>query len=206
MDTELSDIVRLNKSQAKPAAEMLSRAFHNDPGFLYYFPDELKRKKMVSNILSFTVGSGIRYGETYATSPNLEGIAIWISSDDYPITSWKMVHSVSLLTVIGFGLHGGFGMKGHGKLTDAMHKRLAPSKHWFLHIIGVDPQFQGKGYAGKLLRTMLNRIDKEGLPCYLDTLNEDNVPLYEHFGFKLIEKVNIPQTTLTNWAMLREVT
>jgi ribosomal protein S18 acetylase RimI-like enzyme len=33
---------------------------------------------------------------------------------------------------------------------DAVHQRLAPFKHWFLQTIGVDPKFQGKGYAGKL--------------------------------------------------------
>lgn len=88
--------------------------------------------------------------------------------------------------------------------TDAVHKRLVPSKHWFLQMIGVDPKFQEQGYAGKLLKPMLARVDEEGLPCYLDTPNEINVPLYEHFGFKIIEKATIPQTSFTNWAMLRE--
>jgi len=52
---------------------------------------------------------------------------------------------------------------------------------------------------------MFARIDEEGLPCYLETLNEANVPLYEHFGFRVLEKSIIPETKLTNWAMLREV-
>jgi hypothetical protein len=51
---------------------------------------------------------------------------------------------------------------------------------------------------------VLARVDEEGLPCYLETLEEKNVRLYEHFGFKMIEKSAIPETGLTNWAMLRE--
>ena len=86
---------------------------------------------------------------------------------------------------------------------DAVHQRLAPFRHWFLQVIGVDPQFQGRGYAGELLRPMLARVDKEGLPCYLETLNEQNVLLYEHFSFRVVEKSTIPETNLTNWAMLR---
>lgn len=85
-----------------------------------------------------------------------------------------------------------------------MHKRLAPFKHWFLQAIGVDPQSKGKGYAGKLLHPMFARIDEEGLPCYLETLDETNVPLYEHFGFRMAEKSAIPETKLTNRAMLRK--
>jgi hypothetical protein len=42
------------------------------------------------------------------------------------------------------------------------------------------------------------------MPCYLDTLDEKNVSLYEHLGFKLIEESTIPGTPLTCWAMLRE--
>ena len=87
---------------------------------------------------------------------------------------------------------------------DAVHQRLTPFKHWFLQAVGVDPQFQGKGYAGKLLRPMFARIDEEGLPCYLETLDEANTQLYEHFGFGVVEKSTVPETKLTNWAMLRE--
>jgi len=95
-------------------------------------------------------------------------------------------------------------MRGLGQYIDAVHGRLAPFKHWFLQAIGVDPQFQGRGYAGRLLRQMLARIDEAGLPCYLETLEEQNVQLYEHFGFTVAEKSAIPETNLTNWAMLRK--
>ena len=95
-------------------------------------------------------------------------------------------------------------MRRLGEHVDSVHQRLAPFKHWFLQAIGVAPQIQGEGYAGKLLRPMLARMDEEGIPCYLETLEEQNVPLYEHFGFEVIEKSNVPETSLTNWAMLRE--
>jgi len=85
-----------------------------------------------------------------------------------------------------------------------IHRRHAPSRYWLLHIIGVDPDFQGKGYAATLLRPMLARIDEEQLPCYLDTEDEKNVPLYQHYGFKILEEAIIPRTEVRLWAMLRE--
>ena len=95
-------------------------------------------------------------------------------------------------------------MRGLGQSIDAVHSRLAPFKHWFLQAIGVDSQFQGRGYASRLLRPMLSRIDEEGLPCYLETLEEQNISLYEHFGFKVIEESGVPDSCLTNWAMWRD--
>jgi len=68
-------------------------------------------------------------------------------------------------------------MRGLGQYIDAVHGRLAPFKRWILQAIGVDPQFQGRGYAGRL---------------------------YEHFGFTVAEESAIPETNLTNWAMLRK--
>ena len=133
----------------------------------------------------------------------MEGIAIWLPSDNYPMSFLKLLRSVPMPVFFGLGWESGQRMKSFGDYIDGVHKRLTPYKHWFLQTIAVDPQFQGKGYAGKLLRPMLARMDEECLPCYLETIDEENVSLYEHFGFKVVDKSAVPKTNLTNWAMLR---
>ncbi len=201
----MKNLLQLNKSHIEPAAGILVRAFRDYPLLQDSFSDELQRRRVAPYFFRYSLYYGIKYGETYATTPNLEGVAVWIPSDNFPVTFWRAVRSVPLSVILGFGRKGGGRMKYPGEYIDAMHKRLAPFKHWFLQTIGVDPQFQGKGYAGKLLRPMFARMDKEGLPCYLETLDEQNIQLYEHFGFKVVEKAIIPKTSLTSWAMLREV-
>ncbi len=81
--------------------------------------------------------------------------------------------------------------------------RLVPFKHVYLQSLGVDPVSQGKGHAGRLLRYMLVRLGAEGTPCYLDTLDEENVAFYEHFGFSVVEVAKVPGTEAPMWAMLR---
>ncbi len=41
MTDDLDGLVRLERSQIKPAAEVLARAFYDDPLFTYYFPVNL---------------------------------------------------------------------------------------------------------------------------------------------------------------------
>ena len=205
MCADLQNLARLNKSHVGPAAEVLARAFRDYPLLRCSYSDESQRQRIAHYFFRYSLYYGIRYGETYATSPNLEGIAVWISSDNFPVTFWRTVRAVPVSVILGFGREGGGRMKYAGDYIDAMHKRLAPFKHWFLQTIGVEPRFQGQGYAGELLRPMLARIDEEGLPCYLETLDEKNVRLYEHFGFKVVEKAIVPKTSLTIWAMLREI-
>jgi len=204
MNSSEDDIVQLNRSHVKRATEALIRAFWNHPPLQYYFPDEAERERIAPYFFSLSVFNGIRYGEVHATSQDLEGIAVWLPSDNYPVILWRLLRSVPLSEILGVARYGGARMRGLGQYIDAVHGRLAPFKHWFLQAIGVDPQFQGRGYASKLLRPMLARIDEEGLPCYLETLEGQNVRLYEHFGFKVTEESNVPNTSLTNWAMLRD--
>ncbi|TES84899.1 MAG: GNAT family N-acetyltransferase [Dehalococcoidia bacterium] len=204
MASEINNLVRLNKAQVKPAAEVLSRAFQNYPLLRYYFPDELKRRKMASFFVSVPVYYGLRYGEVYATSTGLEGIAVWLPSENCPMAVWKILRSVPMSVLFGFGRYGGSKMRRMDAYIDEIHKRLVPYPHWFLQAVGVDPRYKGQGYASRLLKPMLARIDEEGLPCYLETHNESNVSLYEHFDFAVIEKSTIPETNLTNWAMLRK--
>jgi GNAT superfamily N-acetyltransferase len=95
-------------------------------------------------------------------------------------------------------------MQAAANFVEARHQLTAPAKHWFLDSVGVLPQYQGKGYGGKLIRAMLVRTDRESLPVYLDTMDEADVRRYEHFGFKVIDKSPVPKTNLINWSMLRE--
>jgi len=204
MESELSGLIRLEKSQLKPAAEVLSRAFQNYPLLRYYFPDELKRRKMASFFVSVPVYYGLRYGEVYATSTDLEGIAVWLPSENFPMAVWKILRSVPMSVLFSFGRYGGSKMRSLGAYIDETHKRLVPYPHWFLQVVGVEPRYKGQGYASRLLKPILSRTDREGLPCYLETHDENNVALYKHLDFAVIEKSTIPGTNFTNWAMLRK--
>jgi ribosomal protein S18 acetylase RimI-like enzyme len=204
MSTDLKNLVQLKKSDIMPAAGVLALAFRNYPLLQYGFPGDLEREKMASYFFQYELAYCVRYGEVYATSLNMEGVAIWLTSDYFPMTLWKLIRSVPLSVTLNFARGGASKLKYPGDYLDVRHKYLAPFKHWYLQTIGVAPQSQGKGYAGELIRAMLGRIDKEDLPCYLETMEEKNVRLYEHFGFRVTEKSAIPKTNLNNWAMLRK--
>jgi ribosomal protein S18 acetylase RimI-like enzyme len=204
MPTDMTDLLNVGRSEAKHAAETLARAFFDYPLLKYYYPDDSKREKIAYYFVSYGVFSGTAYGEVYTTSINMEGIAVWILSDYYSVTFSKMIRSVPLSVILGLARHGFQKMKGVGDYLDGLHARLVPYRHMYLQMIGVDPQHQGKGLAGKLIRPMLARLDEGNLPCYLETLDEKNAGIYERFGFKVIDESVIPGTQLKCWAILRD--
>lgn len=200
----MEELVRLGRDDVAQAAEVLAAAFRDYPLFTFACPRPEARAQLALAFCQLALHYTVRYGEVYATSPTLEGVAAWLPAAHFPMTFWKMIRSIPLLVFVGLGRHGGSRLRVAGAHLDKMHHRLAPPGHLFLFVLGVAPQFQGQGHAGRLLRPILARLNREGRPCYVDTVNADAVPLYEHFGFRIVEKSPIPGTSLTAWALVRD--
>ena len=97
------DLVRLDRSHVKPAAHTLVRAFQGYPVLHYAFSDGLARDRIVPYFFEYVLRYGIRYGRAYAASRRLEGVAIWLPSDSYPLTFWKLLRSGALTSMLRFG-------------------------------------------------------------------------------------------------------
>nr|MBA2437507.1 GNAT family N-acetyltransferase [Acidimicrobiia bacterium] len=88
--------------------------------------------------------------------------------------------------------------------TDKIHKAAAPLPHYYLFAMGVHPSAQGKGRGSFLLERMLERIDREKMPAYLEVQNERNLALYRRCGFEVAGEGEFPGSNgHYNWGMLR---
>eukprot|EP00218_Dolichomastix_sp_CCMP3274_P010853 CAMPEP_0170135038 /NCGR_PEP_ID=MMETSP0033_2-20121228/2270_1 /TAXON_ID=195969 /ORGANISM="Dolichomastix tenuilepis, Strain CCMP3274" /LENGTH=258 /DNA_ID=CAMNT_0010370631 /DNA_START=48 /DNA_END=827 /DNA_ORIENTATION=+ len=67
------------------------------------------------------------------------------------------------------------------------HQHAPTALH--LQLFGTDPAMQGKRLGSKLIRVGIDRAERRGVPCYLESSNPRNVPFYLRHGFVEIEKV-----------------
>ena len=196
--------IRLEKDQIERASEVLSRAFRDDPELLSFVPDPLKRQKLLLSLFRVSLHHALRHGEAYAVSPAIEGVAVWLPSAAPEISLWTLLRGGGL----GLIFRAGWGflrkMKEDDDFARKLRRQLAPSPHWYLALLGVDPELHGKGYASRLLKPMLARLDAEKMPAYLETSTEDYVPMYGHFGFKAIKEATFPGSGTKIWVMMRE--
>lgn len=207
MEQEIMEdkIIRVKKEDVKIAGEVLRRALHDDPISLYLFPNDEERKEKLKYVFRVTTCIGIRYGEVYTTSPNLEGIAIWIPCRRYKEKFSWVLRCGGLSAGKKLGLEAAKRSKPIRNFIEEVHAEIVSDQHWYLNELGVDPAFQGKGYGSSLMRSMLKKIDEQGLPVYLETSLEKNVRYYEEFGFNLIKEALIPETDVYQWFMLRDI-
>ena len=85
---------------------------------------------------------------------------------------------------------------------DVIEKRHPHEPHWYLQAIGTDPARQGKGYGGVVMRRQLAFADAAGMPAYLESSKETNIPIYKSFGFEVTGEIKLPGGP-TLWPMWR---
>ena len=201
--SNLNGLLPLKKEQLKEASVVCSRAFMDDPWTSYIIPDEKKRKITIHYMLESYLRLELMVGEIYTVSPKIEGVAGWMLSD----------RKIGLITLLRsrfyiYAVKSGFrAFIRDGKIDDfydKIKKKRAPKKHRYLALLAVDPKFQGKGYRGALLKPMLKRLDKEKMPCWVDTSREKNISFYSHFGFRVMHQEEYRGSGLVITAMQRD--
>lgn len=204
MNDQTNKLLRLTRKDRDAGAAVLGRAFTEYELLQYYFQDETERHAVAVTFGFIALSVCLKYGEAYSSSANMEGVSAWLPPGKAPFGGWQIIRSVPLSALFRFGRQGASRMQAYGRYVDNLHRKLVPYPHWYLQIIGVDPIYQGQGFSSRLVRPMLERIDREHLPCFLETNIEKNVAIYQRFGFGVVSEDEIPGTELTSFAMLRK--
>ena len=181
-------------------AEMLVRAFDDDPVANFMFTGDGRRRRGLHAFFTSQLRRQyLPYREVYTTD-GLDGAAVWGPPERQlhrqslrelfqllptaPFLAPRLLRALRLLFEI-----------------DSLH----PSEpHWYLATIGTEPGRQGHGVGSALLRSVLARVDEGGAPAYLESSKERNVSLYARFGFEVVEEHRSETGGPPIWRMWRE--
>jgi GNAT superfamily N-acetyltransferase len=182
MSGQIENLYKLQKKDISKAGVVLADAFQHDPIWANIFEVESKNINRMGAWFEGSVRYGLRYGEVYAPSKNLEGIAVWGLNDFADMTMWRMIRSGSIFSGMKLGLKTisrAMKMKTVFEPLEADRKANMQGRDYiYLMIIGVASKFQGQGFGGKLLRALIAESERAGLPIYLETETERNVSMY----------------------------
>ena len=84
-----------------------------------------------------------------------------------------------------------------------LHAGQSPP-HWYLGYLGTRRDRQGQGLGTQMLQEILPGLDTDGVPAYLESSNERNLPLYERNGFRVVGELQALGHGPTIWRMWRE--
>ena len=188
------------RSDQANVVQTLALAFQVDPALSWIMPDPERRKARLPRLFEILFNSDFPNG-MILKSPRYEACSLWRAPGSADTGLWELVRSaVPMLQVFGSAIGKGIAISN---ALDAHHPKGFP--FWYLHFVGVRPDFQGKGWGGSIIREGLKRAAREGLPAYLETATPQNVPLYLRLGFEIVEEWDVPDGGPHFWSMLRPV-
>lgn len=205
--TEVEGTVRTATVADVPeATAVLTRAFLDKSPFDWMEPDPVRRARvmpvMFNTALRWMYPSE-RGLEVFASGDRVLGIAAWAEPGRWKAPLWVSLRALpGMIRALGGLYHlAAYGKRGQA-VEAALHGAHPAAPHWYLAILGADPDAQGKGVGTALMRSGLARVDREGLPAYLECL-EPLVTYYSRFGFQPTGRIAMPEGALDQIPMWR---
>lgn len=196
---DLSDSTLLND-----AAAVATRAFQFDPFFVHLSPRPLLRARGLGLFVRATLAALGDAAECYGAflpDGRLVGVGAWIKPGRYPLPALAQARQ---LTGSFWALFPRPAALLDGvRYIAAMDKAHPHGPVWYLNLLVADPSVQRAGIGGALQEQVLPRADAEGLDCYLETQNPDNLAYYRRFGWEVVDELRPVRNGPPLWALSR---
>lgn len=172
---------RATRADLPAIGQVLGRAFDDDPVMNFVI-----RSRPVAPRVGLLLGlvaevhlpdESVLVAED-SKSGEILGAAVWAPPNRWrvPLTAY-LRHLPTLIHIVGLR-----GVTKVKVLSD-IERHHPPEPHHYLAVLGTDPAHRGRGIGGALMAPVLERCDVEGLPAYLESSKESNVPYYARVGF-----------------------
>jgi GNAT superfamily N-acetyltransferase len=179
-------------------AAVLARAFYDDPVFRWVVNDDGRRLRLLQRSFRLYLRRLWFAQDECYTTETVVGAIVW----ELP-GQWKtgVLGQLRLLPSM---------LAINGRLLPRILRALAATEsdhpvepHYYLPVVGVEPEWQGRGLGTALMRPVLERCDDEKLPAYLEATSPRNRVLYERHGFQVTGQFAVGPGSPPAWRMWR---
>lgn len=196
------DAHHLSTDQLAAAGKAAGRAYVDDPGWAHIIPSETQRARDLPWLMDIALRYGQRFGDVFVSGTPATGAAVWLPPGATTLTPDRLDQVGFLAAPARLGTEAFARFERFVAHLVARHTSLVPEPHWYLMMLGVEPQAQGRGTGHLLMQPLLDRADREGLPCYLETARERNLSFGTRHGFEVVGEADLKGVPRT-WLMKR---
>lgn len=172
-------------------SSLLAQAFADDPVVRWINNDPARDRTMFRTLARWAHGPTASFDLALRDGAPI-GAAMW-DPPGHRLTPWMQVRAIP-----GF-VQSLRGRLRRGQILEDTFRKCRPDEpHWYLGTIGA--AVPGLGVGTALLQAGVGRVVG---PAYLESSNRANLPLYERFGFEVVDEITLPQDGPTVWPMYR---
>jgi len=200
---EASIIRDIEQPDVQPAGEVLAMAFRGYPFFEYCLGDADDYERMAPGVFASFVRWAMLYGKAWTTN-DLTAVALRQPPGTRSIGFWNALRSGLAFTFLRMDKATRRRFGRTAPIVAETHKTvMGDQPHWHCWMMGVLPARQSTGVGRQLMRYTFEQSDRAGLPCYLETFSESSVCVHESQLYSIRKAIEIPETPLTLYAMVR---
>jgi ribosomal protein S18 acetylase RimI-like enzyme len=166
---------------ADGVSHTLAAAFFDDPVFSYCYPEVAARRQILPRWFEIVTATYLPHGAIHTTD-DVVAAAVFVPpgvEDDEQM-------GAALGEVSGEYAQTLF------EIFARMDERHPDEPHHYLFLLGTRPEWQSRGIGSALLRSLLERCDRDAMPAYLEATSEGNKRLYLRHGFEVTGEIELP--------------
>lgn len=202
MTRELS-VTLIDFKNISKVLDSVALAYEDYPMFNYLVKGNSKSTSIKRIIQSSIMANNVDYiGLSFGE--NNEAVALFIKPNYKGAPALPFLFKGGFKLIFKHSLSIVYRLMNYEKFAMKIKDKYTNHNCWYLYSLTVHPKYQHTGLATKVMQPMLDFFDATGQSCYLETNKDCNIAMYEHFGFKLMEKGFIPNTDVVHYAMRRE--
>ena len=140
-------------------------------------------KSHMLKYLDFSMREARQYGELHLPDKHNHGVSVWLKPLEAERAAQMKLEKAAFLQqqmgadacrvyadIVGF--------------MSAASAAIVDERYWYLSIVGILPEFQNRGLGADLVKPVLERFDKHGIPSYLETFSQRNQGFYRRLGYR----------------------
>jgi ribosomal protein S18 acetylase RimI-like enzyme len=191
----------------KEIAEALYGALTEDPFYITLeqgISPAAKAKKAMLRYLDYSMKEARIHGKLCMPENKNHGASIWSKPIDAALGQQISKEKKQFLK----DQLGTNSLDTYCKIVDFMSeesKQVVTDAFWYLSILGISPDLQGKGLGLDLILPVLEKTDGLGAATYLETFTPKNFGFYKRLGFYEAKTVHEPVTGSDYTIMIRDV-
>ena len=183
------------------AADTLARSMADEPSSRWLLPDPDEFLSVHRQLYASLIRLGLAAGHVETSGEPVVGVAVWLVRP--PIITAASPPATKRQLPAVLPAHAADRVERYSAVIRQLRERARPERHAYLDTVAVLPEHRRRGIASRLLEAGHAWADAARLPCALDTETAQNVAFYEHRGYRVVARLQVPGSDLTISAMRR---
>ncbi|MEI7450805.1 MAG: GNAT family N-acetyltransferase [Desulfomonile sp.] len=193
-----------DRQMSNPRIETLTAAFYHDPLTQFLLPNEESRAKRLSRAVEFLLELSSKTWSAEIGNKKYAGVIGAAPPEEYPPPFFHLMVVLTKLILKSLSFTPLRVMEQWLHVFHQFDKIRPRQSHWYILVLGVHPDHQGKGLGGELLRPILQKADEERVAVYLESSNPKNLDFYGKYGFGVREKIVPVRGCPPMWGLVRK--